>query len=55
MQNNQILVEDELHVISNCPLYADLIQALFNEIVVLYEGFNVLNDNEKIYFDFLMN
>ena len=49
---NNIPVEDEFHVILNFPLYADLRQALFNEIVVLYEGFNVLNDNEKFIFLF---
>ena len=43
-------VEDEQHVISECPIYTDLRTALYSHCTRVSDTFNNLNDREKICF-----
>ena len=46
------VVEDEKHVILNCPLYANLRLELYRYASVIFENFNSLSDDEKFIFLF---
>ena len=43
-------VEDELHVITACPLYANLRHQLYNSALQINTDFNLLNDRDKLNF-----
>ncbi|XP_071151601.1 uncharacterized protein [Mytilus edulis] len=45
-------IEDELHVLLKCPLYEDLRHILFYEVSNFNVDFNILSDNEKLFFLF---
>ena len=45
-------VEDEIHVMLKCPLYADLQSILYNHAVSFYGDFYSLSDKEKFIFLF---
>ena len=42
-------IEDEKHVLLDCPLYADLRERLFNEVKRSNVHFIILSDDDKLY------
>ena len=42
-------IEDEKHVLLECPLYADLRERLFNEVKRSNVHFIILSDDDKLY------
>jgi ssDNA-specific exonuclease RecJ len=48
-------IEDEKHVLLDCPLYADLRESLFNEVKRSSVHFNSLSDEDKFIYLFKSN
>jgi ssDNA-specific exonuclease RecJ len=45
-------IEDEKHVLLDCPLYADLRESLFNEVKRSNVHFIILSDDDKFIYLF---
>lgn len=46
------VIEDEKHVLLQCPIYADLRNVVFNHASLIDESFMSMSDNEKLIFMF---
>ena len=44
-------IEDEKHVLLDCPLYADLLERLFNEVKRSNVHFIILSDDDKFIYE----
>ena len=51
-ENNLNVVEDEKHVLINCPGYADIRINIFNSVATINENFITMSDDEKFLFLF---
>ena len=44
----QLGIENEIHLLLNCPLYHELREKLFNKLTLTIPHFNVLNNQDKL-------
>ena len=42
-------IEDEMHVLTECPLYDDLRHILYKKAIAISDNFNNISESEKMY------